>query len=201
MVGVSFSIITVASKGVNQMYENGFCPTADDGTRLPCPDAYGAFLGTSACCALIEVLLSFIPPAAIKKIFPPIVTGPTIMLIGTSLLQTGFEQWAGGSSDCMSRPESGQYVLCPSVDAPHALPWGSAEFVGLGFLVFVTILICERFGAPIMKSCAVIIGLLIGCIVAAACGYFDGTEISEVGLWTSHDIVKLDFAPPKLLTS
>lgn len=180
MVGVSFSIISIATKAVNQMYQNGFCPTSEDGTKLPCPDAYGAFLGTSACCALVEVVMAFIPPQAIKKIFPPIVTGPTVMLIGVSLLQTGFEDWAGGSSDCMSRPSSGMYSKCPTVDAPHALPWGSAEFIGLGFSVYVTIILCERFGAPIMKSCAVIIGLLVGCIIAAACGYFDRTDIDQV---------------------
>lgn len=172
----------MATKAVAQMYENGFCKTAEDGTKLPCPDAYGALLGTSACCALIEVLIAFMPPAVIKKIFPPIVTGPTVMLIGVSLLQTGFEQWAGGSSDCMSRPSEGEFALCPHVGAPHALPWGSPEFIGLGFSVFVTILICERLGAPIMKSCAVIIGLLVGCIIAAACGYFDGSIVGEVGL-------------------
>ncbi|PQE28990.1 purine permease protein [Rutstroemia sp. NJR-2017a BBW] len=65
--------------------------------------------------------------------------------------------------------------------APHPLPWGSAEFIGLGFSVFITIIICERFGSPIMKSLAVVIGLLIGCIIAAACGYFDSSSITAIG--------------------
>lgn len=61
--------------------------------------------------------------------------------------------------------------------APHALPWGSPEYLGLGFSVFLTIILCERFGAPIMKSTSVIIGLLVGCIIAAATGYFDRSGI------------------------
>jgi xanthine/uracil permease len=162
------------------MYKNGFCPSAEDGTPLACPDAYGALIGTSACCALILVLISFMPPKMIQKIFPPIVTGPTVMLIGVSLIQSGFEDWLGGSGSCSSRPTSGAYMLCPNVGAPHALPWGSAEYIGLGFSVFVTILICERFGSPIMKSSAVVIGLLVGCIIAAACGYFDPSGITAV---------------------
>jgi uric acid-xanthine permease len=162
------------------MYKNGFCPSAEDGTPLACPDAYGALIGTSACCALILVLISFMPPKMIRKIFPPIVTGPTVMLIGVSLIQSGFEDWLGGSGSCMSRPTSGAYMLCPSVGSPHALPWGSAEYIGLGFSVFVTILICERLGSPIMKSSAVVIGLLVGCIIAAACGYFDPSGINAV---------------------
>ncbi|KAJ5612778.1 hypothetical protein N7510_005972 [Penicillium lagena] len=179
VVGVSFAIISVGPAAFAQMYENGFCPTADDGTPLPCPDGYGALIATAAVTALIEILLSFIPPKTLRKIFPPIVTGPTVMLIGLSLVQSGFDDWLGGSGSCMSRPTSGMYMVCPQVGAPHALPWGSAEFVGLGFVVFLTILICERFGSPIMKSCSVVLGLLVGCIIAAACGYFDPSGINE----------------------
>lgn len=131
------------------------------------------------CCALIEVLMSFTPPRILKKIFPPLVTGPTVTLIGISLIKTGFQNWAGGSGSCVSRPTTGDYMLCPSNSAPHALPWGSAEFIGLGFLVFVTIIFAERFGSPIMKSCAVVVGLLVGCIVAAACGYFSASGINS----------------------
>lgn len=177
VVGVSFTTIPVATGALTQMYANGMCPTAANGTKLPCLEGYGAILGTQCVCALLEIALSFMPPRILKKVFPPLVTGPTVLLIGVSLISSGFADWAGGSGDCMSRPETGMYRLCPNVDAPHALPWGSAEFIGLGFLVLLTIILCERFGAPIMKSCAVVIGLLVGCIVAAACGYFDRSGI------------------------
>ena len=43
--------------------------------------------------------------------------------------------------------------------------------------VFVTIILYERFGSPIMKSTSVVFGLLTGCIIAAACGYFDRSSI------------------------
>jgi uracil-xanthine permease len=159
------------------MYANGYCPVDADGNRLPCPDAYGALIGTCALCALIEIGIAFLPPKVLHKIFPPVVTGPTVLLIGVHLIQTGFQGWAGGSGTCASMPETGIYQLCPNISAPHALPWGSAEFIGLGFLVFLTIILCEKFGSPIMKSTSVIIGLLTGCIVAAACGYFDRSGI------------------------
>lgn len=178
MVGVSFSTITIATNALSQMYANGYCPTADDGTQLPCPDGYGALIGTAAVCALMEVLISFIPPATMLRIFPPIVTGPTLMLIGISLIESGFEGWAGGSGNCMSA-STPFYALCPDISAPRPLPWGSAEFLGLGFSVFITIILCERFGAPIMKSCSVVVGLLVGCIIAAACGYFDRSSIDS----------------------
>ncbi|OBT70196.1 hypothetical protein VE03_00128 [Pseudogymnoascus sp. 23342-1-I1] len=201
LAGVSFTIITVSMSAFSQMYKNGFCPSAEDGTPLACPDAYGALIGTSACCALILVLISFMPAKMIQKVFPPIVTGPTVMLIGISLIQSGFNGWLGGSGSCMSRPESGPYMLCPSVDAPHALPWGSPEFVGLGFSVFVTILICERVGSPIMKSSSVVIGLLVGCIIAAACGYFDrsGIDAAPVASFIWVHTFKLQVYGPLVL--
>lgn len=177
VVGTSFAVIPVASGAFTQMYATGFCPSDADGNKLPCPDGYGALIATSCVCALLEILMAFTSPKILKKIFPPLVTGPTVMLIGISLISSGFENWAGGSGSCQSRPETGLYSLCPSTAAPHALPWGSAEFIGLGFLVFVTVILSERFGSPIMKSCAVVVGLLVGCIVAAACGYFDRSGI------------------------
>ncbi|KIW35279.1 uncharacterized protein PV07_01983 [Cladophialophora immunda] len=201
VVGTSFAIIPVATGAFTQMYANGKCQLDADGNRLPCPDAYGALIGTCALCALVEIALSFLPPKALRKIFPPIVTGPTVILIGVSLIESGFNDWAGGSGLCAARPDSGPFTVCPQVGAPHALPWGSAEFIGLGFLVFVTILICERFGSPIMKSTSVIIGLLMGCIVAAACGYFDdsGITAAPVGSFIWVKTFKLSLYGPIVL--
>jgi uracil-xanthine permease len=159
------------------MYQNGFCPKAADGTPLPCPDGYGAIIGTAAVCALLEVLISFIPPKIMLRIFPPAVTGPTVMLIGISLIKSAFQDWAGGSGLCSSANPPDFFAKCPDITAPHALPWGSAEYLGLGFSVFLTIILCERFGSPIMKSTSVVIGLLTGCIIAGACGYFDRSGI------------------------
>lgn len=67
------------------MYANGMCPLAEDGTKLPCPEGYGAVLGTVSLCALLEIGLSFMTPSRLKGLFPPLVTGPTVMLISVSL--------------------------------------------------------------------------------------------------------------------
>ena len=121
---------SVASGAFAQMYENGFCPKAADGTLLPCPEGYGAIIGTAAMCALIEILISFLPPAVMLRIFPPIVTGPTVSLIGLSLIKSGFKNWAGGSGLCSNASPPAFFAKCPNIAAPHALPWGSAEYLG-----------------------------------------------------------------------
>lgn len=226
------------------MYSNGFCPTDADGTKLPCPDGYGellsmacsryllahsltyfpakssanllpgAILGTGAITAILLIILAFVPPRILLRIFPPIVTGPTVTLIGVKLIQSGFKNWMGGTGPCSSPSTAVDFFeRCPDISAPNALPWGSPEYFGLGFSVFVTIILCERFGSPMMKSCSVIVGLLggfsslspscasssssynhinsvdsVGCVIAASTGYFDRAGIENAPaasfIWT-----------------
>ncbi|CDO68690.1 hypothetical protein BN946_scf184652.g17 [Trametes cinnabarina] len=182
VVGTSFATLSTANAIFNAMYADGTCPStvAPDGTvtRGPCPDAYGMVLGTSLICSFLEILLSFVPARVLKRVFPPMVTGTVIVMIGASLIgSSGIPNWGGGSNDCASRPTSGFFQLCPDISAPRPLPWGSPEFIGLGFLSFVTIILTELFGSPFLKNISVIVGLAVGCIVAGATGYIDGSSI------------------------
>lgn len=188
------------------MYLDGTCPstTADDGTvtRGACPDAYGMLLGTSLICSFLEMGMSFIPPRILKKIFPPMVTGTVILLIGASLIgSSGIPNWGGGSNDCASSPETGIFALCPTIFAKRPLPWGSPEFIGLGFLSFVSIILTEIFGSPFLKNISIIIGLLVGCIIAGAAGYMDSSTIESAPaitfLWV-HTF-KINVYPPAIL--
>jgi uric acid-xanthine permease len=109
------------------MYADGTCPstTSADGTviRGPCPDAYGYVLGTSLVCSLLEIFMSFVRPRLLQRIFPPLVTGTVILLIGASLVgESGILNWGGGSNDCHLRPETGFFALCPNITAPRPLP-------------------------------------------------------------------------------
>lgn len=94
-------------------------------------------------CSLLNMALSFAPAKTLKRIFPPVVTGTVIVMIGASLIgESGVLNWAGGSNNCHTRPAEGIFRLCPTIFAPRPLLWGSPEFIGLGFLSFVTILVC-----------------------------------------------------------
>lgn len=117
-------------------------------TRDACPKAWGYLLGTSCLCSLIEMGMAFVPPAKLKRIFPPIVTGLVVLLIGLSLIgESGFLKsvlaklfrchsaeacwtcsWAGGAGPCDQRPPNGTFSVCPQEGAPHALPWGSGAW-------------------------------------------------------------------------
>lgn len=141
--------------------------------------AYGALLGTFLVCSFLEMGMAFVPPQKLRKLFPPLVTGLTIVLIGVSLIgKSGFLNWGGGTNACADRPAAPSiFRLCPTINAKQALPWGSPEYLGLGFLSFVTIIIVEIFGSPFMRNASIIIGLIVGMIVAGATGYVDSTNL------------------------
>lgn len=141
-------------------------------------------------CALLSIAISFLSPRVIRKLFPKVVTGIVLVVIGATLLTSGMENWAGGSGPCMSRPNSGPFTLCPSASAPYAQPWGGPVNFALGASVFFTIIIIELVGSVFLKNISVVIGLIIGCIIAASVGMFDSSGIvsAPVGtfLWVKH---------------
>lgn len=94
VVGTSFTFANVALKYLSQSYENGTCKTAPDGTKLPCPEEFGAILGTGALTGAYAIGLAFVPPRILKRAFTPIVIGTMIFFIGASLVTSGVTNWA-----------------------------------------------------------------------------------------------------------
>jgi len=52
------------------------------------------------------------------------------------------------------------------------LPFGSPEYIGLGFVVFSMLIFIECFGSPFLRNCGVVISLIIGFIVAGSVSYY-----------------------------
>lgn len=181
VVGPTFDIIPIAFSYTSMRYSNGTCPVADDGTQLPCPDAWGAFLGTMLCTVLIQIAMSLVPPRFLNKIFPRIITGSLLLLVGVFLIGNGMQNWAG-SSNCNGG--EGFYALCPSIAAPRPLPWADPKLIGLGFSVFFTIVLVEQFGAPLIKSASVLVGLAVGCAISGATGYWSRENIDAAPVVT-----------------
>ncbi|KAJ5369197.1 uncharacterized protein N7496_008957 [Penicillium cataractarum] len=181
VVAPTFDVLAIAFSYSDMRYANGTCPTASDGTKLPCPDAWGAMLGTILCTVWIQILLSFVPPKTLNRIFPKVVTGTLLLLVGVYLISSGMENW-GGSSNCDGG--SGYYALCPNTAAPRPLPWGDPKLIGLGFSVFITIIFVELFGSPLMRSASVVLGLAMGCAISGATGYWSRENIDAAPVAT-----------------
>lgn len=76
-------------------------------------------------CALLEIFLSFVPRATLRRMFPPIVTGVCVLCIGVALTGTGIKYWGGGAF-CADH----SYKRMTVIKGPDAmLPGGK----GLGF--------------------------------------------------------------------
>jgi len=79
------------------------------GFNLDCRGAgaigYGKFLGTVLVASLFEVGIAFIPPKYLKRMFPSVVTGSAVMLIGGGLIASGIK-YVGGGVFCAENSES-----------------------------------------------------------------------------------------------
>eukprot|EP01047_Picozoa_sp_COSAG01_P028744 COSAG01_NODE_1942_length_8842_cov_5.900492_5_plen_546_part_00 len=134
-------------------------------------EAYGKLLGTCLVVVWLEVILSFVPPKTLKKLFPPLVSGVCVLLIGAPLTGTGLKYWGGGVW-CMEhndeRGYSHDFGVAPSCsgNGEVKLPYGSTEYVALGSSCFFMMIFVEMFGNPFAKNCNVVISLIFGYIVA-----------------------------------
>jgi xanthine/uracil permease len=176
MVGPSFDILPIVFNYATLRYKSGACPVADDGTEGACPQAWGAVLGTMLCCVWIQIAMAFLPPKVLNRIFPKLITGSLLTLIGVYLIGNGLQNWRG-SSNCHGG--EGFYALCPDVSAPRPLAWGHPKLIGLGFSIFATIVLVEAVGAPLMRSAAVIIGLAVGCTILGVLGYWSTEQLKS----------------------
>ncbi len=102
---------------------------------------------------LVEIVLSqFIDKMG--RIITPTVTGIVITVIGLSLVKVGFTDFAGGA-----------YVKQNVPDA-----FGTPSNLLLGALVVVVILVMTFQKNPMIRIAAIMIGLIVGFIVAAILG-------------------------------
>lgn len=140
MIGTSFGFVTVSLSFLDKEFSRGACSYAADGTKLPCPEGLGALLGTASVVAVVAIALAFTPPKILRRLYPPVVTGSTLLLMGVSLMSAAIVNWQGGSS-CET---SGSCLPTGSPDATY----GSARMIGIGFLVWASIVVCFCHHTP-----------------------------------------------------
>ena len=172
VVGTSFVFLPIAQDAVSNMVAAG--STDCDGAPCTGREAYGKFLGTCMVAVWLEVLLSFIKPNTLKKLFPPLVSGVCIICIGAGLTGTGLKYWGGGvwcqehfDERAFDSAQRGGNAPSCSGNGEVKLPYGSPEYFWLGSSCFFMMVFVELVGNPFMKNCNVVISLLFGYFVAA----------------------------------
>eukprot|EP00250_Pteridium_aquilinum_P005918 c15934_g1_i1 orf=83-2062(+) len=177
VMGISFAYIPVAQHIITSLQMcscngiscivNGSCQQCTQPLEGHCytgEEAYGAILGTVLVVCWFQIAISFLSPATVRRIFPPVVTGTCLILVGVSLVAIGFELWGGGQY-CASQVLTTKVPCTGNGDV--VLPFGHRYYLGLGFVVFVSFIVIELVGSPFMKNTQVILALIISMVVAA----------------------------------
>ncbi|MEU9338603.1 nucleobase:cation symporter-2 family protein [Streptomyces sp. NPDC048290] len=114
---------------------------------------------------IVAGLLGFLAAPFFSKMvrfFPPVVTGTVITLIGISLLPVAFG-WAQGAS-------------------PTAPDFGSATNLTLAALTLTVVLVLRRFTRGFVKQIAVLLGLVIGTLLAIPFGVTDFAPVADADI-------------------
>ncbi len=115
--------------------------------------ALGTIFGVALICSPVEMIFSrFIP--ALKKIITPLVSGIVVTLIGMSLIKVGMTDIGGGAWLLANKPEF----------------FAGGTNIMLAAIVLVTIILFNRSQNKYLRMGAIVIGLVVGYIVAAAMG-------------------------------
>lgn len=181
VMGVSFSFVPISQQVISTLSKCacagvpctvggtcGACAGPLTGECLTPEAAYGKVLGTVLVCCFYQIFVSFVPSRVLRRVFPPVVTGTCLVLLGSALIGAGFANWGGGIF-CSSQVLTTK-IPC-SGNGEVVLAFGHRVYLGLGLVVFFAIIFAELFGSPFIRNIEVIVGLLVGMIVASSVHY------------------------------
>jgi len=128
-------------------------PMISIGTTYGVTAIYGAIIITGLFIVICAPFFS-----KITKLFPPVVIGTVVTIIGLSLIPSGIKNMGGGAG---------------SED------FGSIENLALAFGVLLFILILNRFTKGILQSLSVLIGIIGGTAAAALTGKVNFSAVAD----------------------
>ena len=129
-------------------------PLESIGSKLGITYMYGAIIAAGIFVFLIAGVFS-----RLKKLFPPVVTGSLITIIGFTLVPVGFQDLGGRT--------------------PTAHSFGDPKNLFIGFVTIAIILLLNAWAKGFLKSIAILLGILIGSFVAGAMGMVSLKPVSE----------------------
>ncbi|OTN90172.1 xanthine permease [Enterococcus sp. 7E2_DIV0204] len=118
----------------------------------------GAIYGSIIASGIFVVLVSGIF-SKIKKLFPPLVTGTVITVIGLTLIPVAVEKMGGGSA--------------------AAPDFGNTTSLLLAFVTIGLIIVIQVWGRGFIKSIAVLVGLVGGTLLASVLGQVDLAPVGQ----------------------
>ena len=183
---------------------------------------FGAIMAAGVISILIAPFVS-----RMLRFFPPVVTGTIILVIGVSLMRIGINwifgnpvgptapqlvdpahaDWlksltdglAAGSVTGVAPPPEG-LALAAKMNNPAYAPLGN---IAVSAVVLLSILLIARFGKGFVANISVLLGIIIGAVIAVAMGAMTFAKVGEAawfGLVTPFHFGAPIFDPVMILT-
>ncbi len=185
MMGVTFA-------AVGPMVAMANAQSGPDGARA----IFGAIIGAGIVSVLIAPLMS-----RLLRFFPPVVTGTIIAIIGISLMRVGIGWAMGGPPNLAQSVDVPKLVAMvdgakaaaaaapagatAAVKLPGPIPmvnnanYGALDHLAVAAFVLVAILLLVRYGRGFVANIAVLLGIIIGCVVAVAMGKMNFDKVAK----------------------
>ena len=112
--------------------------------------------------SVVEMLVSRLLPYA-RKVITPLVSGIVVTLIGLCLIKAGISSCGGGQTAI----DNGTF--------------GSLKYLGVALLVLLTIIFFNRLTNQYLRMGSIVIGLIVGCVVAYFMGMMDFSSLNVSG--------------------
>lgn len=131
---------------------------------IPLAQQYGlaAVFGGALFAGLVQLVFGAVF-SKIRRLFPPLVAGIVVLVIGIGLIPTGIQLFAGGAG---------------------AEDLGSLRNFAVATFVLVAILVLYRFGRGFIGAAAVLIGIIAGYALASGLGMVDWGRVNSAA-WFS----------------
>ena len=158
----------IQSKGVGPVGARVACIMGTDFTFVAPAIAVGAkfglpgIFGATILGAIIVIILSFFVKP-LMKLFPPIVTGTVVCLIGLTLLPVSIDWAAGGFG---------------------AADYGSLKNISIALFIMIITLLLNHYGKGLVSSASILIGMVVGYIVCIPLGMVDFSSVGQAS-WLS----------------
>jgi NCS2 family nucleobase:cation symporter-2 len=182
MMGVTFAAVGPMVAFANAM-------PGVDGARA----IFGAIIGAGIISILIAPLVS-----RLLRFFPPVVTGTIITIIGVSLMRVGVGWAMGGPPNLAQRVDVPKVVemvdkakaAAAAASAPVQLGpipmlnnagYGALDNMAIAAAVLVFILLLVKYARGFVANISVLLGILAGCVVAAAMGKMSFDKVAKAG--------------------
>jgi uric acid transporter len=153
---------------------------------------FGAIIGAGLLSILIAPLMS-----RLLRYFPPVVTGTIIAIIGISLMGVGVGWALGGPAPAAQSVDVPRLVAmvdaakagAEAASAPIKLAgpipmvnnpgYGALDNLAVAGLVLLAILLLVKFGRGFVANIAVLLGIVFGCVLAAAMGKMGFDKVAK----------------------